>query len=215
MQTVTTLPILQTVSDTQDHYVGLQPALSGKTNAEFVNRNISFNPASNTLNIGVNVQFLPNAVSGSAIADSGITASKIAPLTRLIEQAKVIPGTNGGIVNVDLLEATVYYLTGFPNANLTFNLRGNSTTPIDTLLSPGQSITSVFMISQNVTQYAANISIDGIFQAANTRYLGNAKPAYTATLTGNPIIDVYSITTMKVGSNAYTILSSNTVFGAG
>jgi hypothetical protein len=215
MQTVTTLPILQTVSDSQDHYIGLQPALSGKTNAEYVNRNISFNPASNTLNIGVNVRFLPNAVSGASIADGGITASKIGALTRLIEQAKIIPGTNGGNVNIDLLESTIYYLTGYPNANLTFNLRGNSTTPVDSILIPGQSITTVFMISQNVSQYAANISVDGIYQAANTRYLGNAKPAYTATLTGNPIIDVYSIVTMKVGANAYTILSSNTAFGTG
>ena len=93
MQTVTTLPILQTVSDTTTHYIGLQPALSGKTSAEFVNRNISFNPASNTLNIGVNVQFLPNAVSGTSIADGGITSSKLAAITRLIEQAKIVPGS--------------------------------------------------------------------------------------------------------------------------
>ena len=214
MQTVTTLPILQTVSDATTHYVGLQPAISGKTNAEYVNRNLSFNPASNTLNIAVNVNFLPNAISGLSIADNGITSAKMAALTRLIEQAKIIPGTTGGNVNIDLLEATVYYLTGYPTSNLTFNLRGNSNISLDRLLAPGQTITSVFMISQNVNQYAANISIDGIYQAANTRYLGNSKPAFAA-LTGNAIIDVYSISTMKVGANAYTILSSNTVFGTG
>ena len=214
MQTVTTLPILQTVSDATTHYIGLQPAISGRTTAEYVNRNLSFNPASNTLNIGVNVNFLPNAVSGAAIADGGITASKIGALTRLIEQAKIIPGTTGGNVNIDLLEATVYYLTGYPTSNLTFNLRANSTRRLDELLNPGQSITSVFLISQNVNQYAANISVDGIYQASNTRYLGNSKPAF-ASLTGNPIIDVYSIVTIKVGANAYTVLSSNSAFGTG
>lgn len=215
MQTVTTLPILQTVSDATTHYVGLQPAIGGSTTAEYVNRNLSFNPASNTLNIGVNVNFLPNAVSGASIADGGITSSKIGAITRLIEQAKIIPGTTGGNVNIDLLEASIYYLTGFPNANLTFNLRGNSTTPLDSLLNPGQSITSVFMISQSGSQFAANIAIDGVYQASNTRYLANARPAYTASLSGNPIIDVYSITTMKVGANSYTLLSSNTAFGTG
>jgi hypothetical protein len=214
MQTVTTLPILQTVSDATTHYIGLQPAIGGSTTAEYVNRNLSFNPASNTLNIAVNVNFLPNAVSGAAIADGGITSSKIGALTRLIEQAKIIPGTTGGNVNIDLLEATVYYLTGFPSANLTFNLRGSSSRRLDELLNPGQSISTVFLISQSVNQYAANISIDGIYQAANTRYLGNSRPAF-ATLTGNPIIDVYSIVTMKVGANAYTLLSSNTAFGTG
>jgi hypothetical protein len=214
MQTVTTLPILQTVSDTTTHYLGLQPAIRGTTTAEYVNRNLSFNPASNTLNIGVNVNFLPNAVSGAAIADSGITAQKIAPLTRLIEQAKIIPGPTGGNVNIDLLEATVYYLTGFPVANLTFNLRGSSSRRLDDLLSPGQSISTVFLISQNVSQYAANISIDGVYQAANTRFSGNSRPAFAATV-ANPFIDVYSFATIKVGANAYTVLSSNTIFGIG
>ena len=214
MQTVTTLPILQTVSDTTTHYIGLQPAIGGSTTAEYVNRNLSFNPASNTLNIGVNVNFLPNAVSGLAIADSGITSQKIAPLTRIIEQAKIIPGPTGGNVNIDLLEATVYYLTGFPAANLTFNLRGNSTRRLDELLSPGQSITTVFLVSQNVNQYAANVSVDGVYQTANTRFAGNSRPAFAASI-ARPFIDVYSFVTLKVDANSYTILSSNTIFGVG
>lgn len=214
MQTVTTLPILQTVSDSQDHYIGLQPAIGGKTTAEYVNRNLSFNPASNTLNIGVNVQFLPNAVSGAAIADGGITSSKIGALTRLIEQAKLIPGGIGGNVNVDLLEATVYYVTGYPTSNLTFNLRGNATTPLNQILNPGQSISTVFLVTQNINQYAANVSVDGVFQTANLRYLGNSKPAFAASI-AREFIDVYSFVTLKTGANAYTILSSNSIFGVG
>ncbi len=214
MQTVTTLPILQTVSDATTHYVGLQPALSGKTNAEYVNRNISFNPASNTLNIAVNVNFLPNSLSGSALAESAITSSKIGPLTRLIEQAKIVTGSQGGNVNINLLESSVYFLTSTPTSNITFNLRGNATTPLDKVLNPGQTISTVFMISQNVTQYFANIAIDGIYQAANTRYSGNVKPGSIASIT-SPVIDVYSINVIKVDSNAYSLLSSNVSFGTG
>lgn len=214
MQTVTTLPILQTVSDATTHYIGLQPAIGGSTTAEYVNRNLSFNPASNTLNIAVNVNFLPNAVNGAAIADGGITSSKIGALTRLIEQAKIIPGATGGNVNIDVLEATVYYLTGFPSANLTFNLRADSSRRLDELLNPGQSITTVFLISQNVTQYAANVSVDGVYQTANTRFAGNSRPALVSNIS-NPFVDVYSFVTIKVGANAYTVLSSNTIFGVG
>lgn len=214
MQTVTTLPILQTVSDATTHYVGLQPAIRGSTTAEYVNRNLSFNPASNTLNIAVNVNFLPNAISGLSIVDGGVTSSKLGALTRLIEQAKLVDGPPSGNVNIDLLESTVYYFTRFPTGNITLNLRGNSTTPLDSLLSPGQSITTAFMFAQNVVQFFANVSIDGIYQASNTRYSGNVRPSYSATLS-NPIVDVYTISTMKVGANAYTVLSSNTVFGVG
>ena len=214
MQTVTTLPILQTVSDATTHYVGLQPAISGSTTAQYVNRSISFSPASNTLNIAVNVNFLPNAISGLSIVDNGITSPKIAPLTRLIEQAKIIPSSQSGNVSVDLLESTIYYLTRFPSGNITFNLRGNSSIPLDSILRPGQSITTIFLMSQNVVQYFANVSIDGVYQAANTRYSGNVRPAFAASL-ASPIIDVYSITTIKVDANAYTVLSSNTIFGLG
>ena len=214
MQTVTTLPILQTVSDATTHYVGLQPAISGATNAQYVNRNISFTPASNTLSIGVNVNFLPNSISGLALSDSAVTGEKIAPLNRLIERAKIISGGIGGNVNIDVLESSVYYVTGYPVANITFNLRGNSNFALDGLLNPGQSISTVFMITQNVVQYSANISIDGVFQTANIKYSGNAKPAYSASLS-REIIDVYAFSTIKVGQNAYTILSSNTLFGVG
>lgn len=214
MQTVTTLPILQTVSDATTHYVGLQPAIRGSTTAEYVNRNISFTPASNTLNIAVNVNFLPNAISGSAIADNGITSTKIGPLTRLIEQAKIIPAQLGGNVNIDLLESSIYYITKFATANITFNLRGNATTRLDNILNPGQSITTVFLISQNTTQYIANVAIDGVYQTANTRYSGNSRPTYSASV-ANPVIDVYSFVTLKVDGNAYTVLSSTTNFGIG
>ena len=207
MQTVTTLPILQTVSDATTHYIGLQPAISGRTTAEYVNRNLSFNPASNTLNIGVNVRFLPNAVSGLAIADSGITAQKIAPLTRLIEQAKIIPGPTGGNVNIDLLEATVYYLTGFPVANLTFNLRASSSRRLDDLLSPGQSITRTFLNTNGTTGYkAVALTIDG--NAVTPKFL-----ACKLTVAGSAnCIEAWTYTVIKTGSAAFTVLTNLTRF---
>jgi hypothetical protein len=78
MQTVATLPILQTVSDVTTHYLGLQPAISGSTNAEYVNRNLSFNPASNTLTLNVNVSLRKGALAGDVIAAGTITGNLIA-----------------------------------------------------------------------------------------------------------------------------------------
>jgi hypothetical protein len=213
MQTVTTLPILQTVSDVTQHYISLQPAISGRTAAEYVNRNLSFNPASNTLNIAVNVNFLPNSISGLAIADSGIISSKIAPLTRLIEQAKIIPGQLSGNINIDVLESSVYYLTQYPTGALTFNLRGNTNYTLDRLLNPGQSVSTVFMITQNVTQQVANVSVDGNFQTANIRYGSNTKP--TSTSISREVIDVYSFVTMKLATNSYIILQTQSSYGVG
>ena len=118
-------------------------------------------------------------------------------------------------IHVSVLDATVYYITANAAANMTFNLIGNTTTPLDNLVQAGQAITTVFIITQGAIQYSANIAIDGVFRAANTRWLGNSRPAYVLSggISANNL-DVYSFTTIKTTGNTYTILGSNTVFGA-
>jgi hypothetical protein len=215
MQTVATLPILQTVSDVTTHYLGLQPTISGRTTAEYVNRNLSFNPSSNTLTLGVNLNLLPGAVQSSALADSSVTASKIGLVTRLIEGAQLITAAPTTTLNVNVLDATVYYITANSVANMTFNLIGNTTTPLDNLVQAGQAITTVFIVTQGARQFSANIAIDGVFRSVNTRWMGNSRPSYI--LSGGPSannLDVYSFTTIKTTGNTYIILGSNTVFGA-
>ena len=215
MQTVATLPILQTVSDVTEHYLGLQPAIKGTTTAEYVNRNLSFNPSSNTLSLGVNLNLLPGAINTAALRDSSVTSSKIGQITRLIEGAQIITAAPSRTLNVSVLDATVYYITANAAANMTFNLIGNTTTPLDNLVQAGQAITTVFIITQGAIQYSANIAIDGVFRAVNTRWLGNSRPAYALSggISANNL-DVYSFTTIKTTGNTYTILGSNTVFGA-
>jgi hypothetical protein len=214
MQTVATLPVLQTVSDVTTHYLGLQPTISGSTNAEYVNRNLSFNPSSNTLTLGVNLNLLPGAINTAALGDSSVTASKIGLITRLVEGAQLITAAPTGTINVSVLDATVYYITANLTSNLTFNLTGNTTTTFDNLIQAGQTITTVFILTQGSSQYVANVAIDGVYRSANTRWIGNTSPKYTASIT-NSILDVYSFTTIKTTGNTYTLLASNSVFGVG
>jgi hypothetical protein len=68
MQTVTTLPVLQAVSDSTDHYLGLQPIIKGRTNAEYVNSNLRFNPSSNTLTLDANLNLRRGSVSLDALS---------------------------------------------------------------------------------------------------------------------------------------------------
>jgi hypothetical protein len=85
---------------------------------------------------------------------------------------------------------------------------------LDDAIANGQAVTVAVLLTQGATQYSANIYIDGVLQTSNVKWMGNARPSYSASIT-NSIIDVYSLTTIKTGSNAYTILASNTLFGAG
>jgi hypothetical protein len=68
MQSVTTLPVLQAVSDSTDHYLGLQPIIKGRTNAEYVNSNLRFNPSSNTLTLDANLNLRRGSVSLDALS---------------------------------------------------------------------------------------------------------------------------------------------------
>ena len=223
MQTVTTLPILQTVSDSQDHYVGLQPAISGKTNAEYVNRNLSFNPASNTLNIGVNVNFLPNAVNGVSIAEQSMRGSKIVPgtvtsnlltsglqvsLSQVLENANVFPTAVGGNVNIDLSNNVTYFFSSNCTANITFNFRSSNTATLDSVLTIGQTITSAILLKQGATRYRANVYIDGVLRTP--WWLGNSAPGYATSMQES--IDAYSFSIVKTAASTYTILGSNASF---
>ena len=86
----------------------------------------------------------------------------------MIEGAQIITAAPTTTLNVNVLDATVYYITANAVANMTFNLIGNTTTPLDNLIQTGQSITSVFIITQGPSQFSANIAIDGVFAARNT-----------------------------------------------
>ena len=214
MLSVTTLSILQAVNETNEFYFGLQPGLSGRAGTEYVNRNISFNPASNTINIGVNVNLRQNSVDGVAINDASLPSEKLRPLSRLIENAYLIPGSANGNVSINLSDSSVYYLTGNTAGNVTFDLRVSPTVPLDSLLGNGQSMTTAFITTQGNTQFTANISIDGAYQASSTRWSGNSRPTFTATITSQQL-DVYTFTVIKTGANVYSILGNRTNYGFG
>lgn len=214
MLSVTTLPILQAVNESNEFYFGLQPSLTGRAGVQYVNRNISFNPASNTLNIAVNVNFLPNSIRGNSLVDASLPGNKVSPINRLVENAYLIPGQANGNVNIYVGDSSVYYLTGNTSGNVTFNLRVSPEVPIDSLLGSGQSITTAFITTQGPVQYTVNLAIDGIYQTTNTRWLSNSKPTYAASLSSAQL-DVYTFTTIKIGANSYSILGSRTSYGYG
>jgi hypothetical protein len=215
MLSVTTLPILQVVNENKEFYFNLQPGLSGRADVEYVNRNISFNPASNTITIGVNLNLPRNTVNGAAIAEGSLPSEKLRPLSRLLENAHLIPGSVSGNLSIFVGDSSVYYLTGNTSGNVTFDLRVGPQTPLDSLMGNGQSLTTAFIITQGGgVQYTANLAIDGVYQANSTRWSGNSRPTFSSSLT-NQQLDVYTFTTIKIGANTYSILGSRASYGFG
>ena len=112
-----------------------------------------------------------------------------------------------GTINYDVTTQSVLYYTSNASANWTVNVRGNGTTSLNTLMSTGQALTVVFLVTNGATAYYNNaLTIDG--NSVTPKYQGGT--AYTS---GNvSSIDAYSYTIVKTGSAAFTVFASQTKF---
>jgi len=107
-------------------------------------------------------------------------------------------------VNFDAVTQGVLYYTSNASANWTLNVRGDSSTTLNSILAVGDAITVNFLVTNGATAYYQTaFNIDG--SAVTPKYSGGTAPA-----SGNASsIDVYTYTIVKTASATYT------VFGAG
>jgi hypothetical protein len=112
-----------------------------------------------------------------------------------------------GTINYDVTTQSVLYYTTSASANWTVNVRGNGTTSLNTLMSTGQALTVVFLVTQGATAYYNNaFTIDG--NSVTPKYQGG-----TAWTSGNASgIDAYSYTIVKTGSATFTVFAAQTQF---
>jgi hypothetical protein len=87
------------------------------------------------------------------------------------------------------------------------NIRGNSGTTVNSMLSTGQSLTIAFAVTNGTTAYyQTGLQIDG--SAVTPKWQGGSSPT-----SGNASsIDIYSITIIKTGNAAFTVWESQTRF---
>jgi hypothetical protein len=112
-----------------------------------------------------------------------------------------------GTINFDVnTQGTLYYTTN-ASANWTLNVRGDSGTTLNTVMTTGDSITITFLNTNGATPYYASaFTIDGT--SVTPKYQGAS--AWTAGNASN--IDAYTYAIFKTGSAAYTVFASQTKF---
>lgn len=110
-------------------------------------------------------------------------------------------------VNFDASTQGILYYTSNATGNWTLNVRGNSSTTLNTLMSTNDSLTVVFMATQGATAYyQTSFTIDGT--SVTPKWQGATSPT-----AGNvSSVDVYTFTIVKTGSAAYTVFGSQTRF---
>jgi hypothetical protein len=141
---------------------------------------------------------------------SGSTTALAELLTNASEVATVSATAATGTIAYYVTTQSVLYYTSNASANWTINITGASTpVTLDTLLSTGQCITVVHMVTQGSTAYYNSaVQIDGTTTGVTTKWQGVSAP-----VVGNASsIDVYTYTVIKTGSATFTVLASQTPF---
>ncbi len=128
-------------------------------------------------------------------------------LAAALEKVTISATAATGTINYDLSTQSILYYTSNASANWTVNIRGNSSTTLNSMMSTGQSVTMTFLVTQGSTAYYNSaVTIDG--SSVTPKWFGGSAPS-----AGNANgIDVYTYTVIKTGSAAYVVIASQSRF---
>ena len=149
-----------------------------------------------TAGTGITITNSSGPVPTISVSDNALL---IAP-----REQNLISGTAAtGAINIDAMVAAVDIRTSNATANWTINVRGNSVTTLDSIMSINQQITIVFESPQGATAYYPTaFSVDG--NSVTPKWLGGTAPS-----SGNiNSTDVYVYTIRKTGAATFTCVAS-------
>ena len=123
------------------------------------------------------------------------------------ERINIVASAATGTVALDALTAGTMLYTSNATGDWTLNIRGSSSTSLDSILTTGDSITVVFLATQGSTAYYSTVyQIDG--SAVTPKWQGGTAPT-----AGNASgIDAYVFNIIKTASATFTVLASQTKF---
>lgn len=152
------------------------------------------------------------AVTGDASVSGNLSSNTLAVTsfftTPEINERATVTGTGiGSSLNFDTLTQTVYYSTGNATANCTVNVRGNSSTTLNSLMSTGQSTCVAVFVTNGATPYYINaLTIDGA--SGTPKWQGGFAPT-----TGYAnSVDVYTYNIIKTANATFSVFASQTQF---
>ena len=123
------------------------------------------------------------------------------------ERVNVVASAATGTVNLDALTAGTMLYTSNATGNWTLNVRGSSSTSLNSILTTGDSITVVFLNTNGATAYYSTaFQVDG--NSVTPKWQGGTAPT-----AGNASsIDAYVYNIIKTASATFTVLASQTKF---
>jgi hypothetical protein len=145
---------------------------------------------------------------GTTVTANGVWSfSTYANIEALLETATITASAPAATTNFDVITQAVQYYTTNASANFTFNIRGDSTTTLNTIMAVGQSCTIALLVTNGSTAYYPTaFQVDG--SSVTPKWQGGTAPT-----AGNAsALDVYVFTVIKTASATFTVLASQTKF---
>jgi hypothetical protein len=119
------------------------------------------------------------------------------------ETVTVSASSPASTLQFDVITNSILYYTGNAANNFTWNIRGNTSTTLNSLLGIGQSTSIVLVVTNDaIGYYPTAFTIDGT--PITPKYPGGS--ALTSGSANS--LDVYSMTIIKTASATYTTLLS-------
>lgn len=139
--------------------------------------------------------------NANAVAITGGSISSI------LEGSTVTATAPSATTNYDFKTQAVRYYTSNATTNFTLNIRGNSTTSLDSTMTTGQVATMVLLVTNGSTAYYPNVlQIDGTTVTPKT-INGIAITAGNANS-----VDIYTVTIVKTASATFTTFVSQSKY---
>jgi len=133
-----------------------------------------------------------------------LTNKTIGPTAEVVAITAAAPAAT---TNFDLATQAVQYYTSNAANNFTLNIRGNSTTTLDSYMAVGSSLSLALMITVGATgYYLTAFQIDGA--SVTPKWLNGTAPSAA---NGNTVV-MYSLSILKTASATYTVLGTSIQF---
>ena len=120
----------------------------------------------------------------------------------LIERANVVASAPPAVTNIDLITAPILYFTSNTTQNITANIRGNSTTTLNSLLSIGQSTTFVIFVPNATAYYVNTVKVD------NTTVTPYWQGGFAISGGNADCIDIYTFAVLKTANATFKVFAS-------
>ena len=116
-----------------------------------------------------------------------------------LEKVTISATAATGTIQYDVLTQSILYYTTSASANWTLNIRGNSTTSLDSIMATFECITVVFKVTNGATAYYQSaFTVDGT--SVTPKWQGGTAPSAGSA----SAVDFYTVTVTKTGAAAFS-----------